>query len=162
NLIETVRQPTCYERGRVCLNYENVAKVRLRGLELGAGVDLPSQWRLDANYTYLDARDRLTGEPLAERSRHRVNATLGWAPLAQVSTRLRVEYIGDQYRSPTQSDRPGYALLHWYLDYILNKQLSVHVGIENLTDKRLSNDDASIYSDADEGRRYFVGLTARF
>ncbi len=162
NLIETVRQPSCYERGKVCLDYENVAKVRMRGLELSAGAMLSSQWNVSANYTYLDASDRTTGEPLAERSRHRANAALEWSPLAQLSTRLRVEYTGKQYRSATEPDRPGYALLHWYLDYALSKRFSVHAGIENLTDKRLSNDDASLYSDADEGRRYFVGLTARF
>lgn len=162
NLIDTVRQPTCFERGKVCLEYENVAKVRMQGLELGAGLDLSSQWRLNANYTYLDAHDRSSGERLAERSRHRANATLEWAAMEYLTTRLRAEYIGAQYRSATESDRPGYALLHWYVDYDLNNTVSVHAGIENLTDKRLANDDASIYSDADEGRRYFVGLTARF
>ncbi len=162
NLIETVRQPTCFERGKVCLEYENVAKVRLQGLELVTGVDLSRRWRLNANYTYLDARDRTTGERLADRSRHRANATLEWAATDVLTTRLRAEYTGAQYRSAIESDRPGYTLLHWYVDYDLNKTVSLNAGIENLTDKRLANDDASIYSDADEGRRYFVGLTARF
>lgn len=162
NLIDTVRQPACFERGKVCLDYENVAKVRMQGLELVAGLDLSSRWRLNANYTYLDAHDRSSGERLAERSRHRANATIEWDATEQLTTRLRAEYTGAQYRSATEPDRPGYALLHWYVDYDLDKTVSVHAGIENLTDKRLANDDASIYSDADEGRRYFVGLTARF
>lgn len=162
NLIETVRQPTCFEPGRVCLEYENVAKSRLQGLELTAGVDLAEQWRLDANYTYLDARDRTTDERLADRSRHRANASLAWVPLAQLSTRVGAEYIGSQYRSATESARPGYTLLHWYVDYDVGRDLSLHAGIENLTDKRLANDDASVYGRADEGRRYFAGLTARF
>src|SRR5690606_32377855 len=67
NLIETVRLPTCFERGKTCLNYENVAKVRMQGVELTGGLDLSAQWRLNANYTYLDARDRSNGERLAER-----------------------------------------------------------------------------------------------
>lgn len=162
NLIETIRQPTCSERGRVCLDYENVAKARLQGVELTAGADLSRQWRLDANYTYLDARDKTTDERLADRSRHRANATLAWEIVAQVQTRLRAEYIGSQYRSASESERPGYTLLHWYVDYALNRNLSLHAGIENLSDKRLANDDASIYGRADEGRRYFAGLNARF
>ncbi|ATA26914.1 hypothetical protein BIY26_04030 [Brenneria goodwinii] len=163
NLIETVRQPTCYESGRVCLEYENVARARLQGLELTAGVELSPQWRLDANYTYLDAHDRTTDERLADRSRHRANATLTWAlPTTQLSTRVRAEYVGSQYRSATERDRPGYTLLHWYVDYDLNRNLTLLTGIENLTDKRLANDDASVYGRADEGRRYFAGLTARF
>lgn len=162
NLIETVRQPTCYVPGRVCLEYENVSKARLQGLELTAGVDVLRNVRLDANYTYLDAQDRTTGERLADRSRHRANATLTWAVTDRLDTRVRTEYIGSQYRSATESDRPGYTLLHWYVDYDVNSHLSLHAGIENLTDERLANDDADIYGRADEGRRYFAGLTARF
>ncbi len=162
NLIETVRQPVCDVRGRVCLNYENVARTRLRGLELTAGAEPARGWRVEANYTLLDARDRTTGERLADRSRHRAHATVEWTPLARLSTRLRVEYVGSQYRSATLDDRPGHTLLHWYADYELSRSLSLHLGIENLTDERLANDDADAYDRADEGRRFFAGLTARF
>lgn len=162
NLIDTVRQPTCFEPGRICLDYDNVAKVRLQGLELTAGANLSERWRVDANYTYLDARDRTTDERLADRSRHRANATVAWAAMDRLASRVRVEYTGAQYRSATERDRPGYTLLHWYVDYGLGRDLSLHAGIENLTDKRLANDDASLYDRADEGRRYFAGLTARF
>ncbi|RHW20749.1 TonB-dependent receptor [Pseudomonas jilinensis] len=162
NLIETVRQPTCFEPGRICLEYENIAKVRLQGLELSAGVDLLTNLRLDSNYTYLDAIDRSADQRLADRSRHRANATLAWAVQPQLATRLRSEYHGSQYRSATERDRPGYTLLSWYVDYELNHNLSLHGGIENLTDKRLANDDPERYDRADEGRRYFVGLSARF
>lgn len=162
NLIETVRQPTCFERGRVCLDYENVARSRLQGLELAAGLELSERWRLDANYTYLDARDRTTDERLADRSRHRANASLEWLPSVRLSTRVRAEYTGPQYRSAAEGDRPGYTLLHWYVDYELARNLNLQAGIENLTDKRLANDDIGVYARADEGRRYFAGLTARF
>lgn len=162
NLIETVRQSTCDVRGRVCLAYENVARARLQGLELTAGAPLADRLRLTANYTYLDARDRTTDERLADRSRHRANATLTWDVLSRLSTRLRAEYIGSQYRSATESERPGYTLLHWYVDYDVSRNLSLHAGIENFTDKRLANDDAGVYGRADEGRRFFAGLNARF
>lgn len=162
NLIDTVRQPACFVPGRVCLAYENVARVRLQGLELTSGVDLSSRWRLDANYTYLDARDRVSGGPMPDRSRHRANATLAWKPLASLSTRVQLEYIGAQQRADEAGKRPGYTLLHWYLDYALNRNLSVQLGVENLSDKRLANDDLALYSRADEGRRYFVGLKAQF
>ena len=162
NLIETVRQPTCDVRGRVCLAYDNVAKARLRGLELNAGAPLWDRVTLTANYTYLDARDRSTDVRLADRSRHRANATLAWAVTGQLQTRARLEYVGAQYRSAVLSERPGYTLLHGYVDYEVNAFLSLHAGIENITDKRLANDDAGVYGRADEGRRYFAGLTARF
>ncbi|WP_228255710.1 TonB-dependent receptor domain-containing protein [Pollutimonas thiosulfatoxidans] len=162
NLVETVRQPSCDVRGRVCLEYENLSRARLQGLELTAGVNISRKWRLDTNYTYLDARDLTNDERLADRSRYRANATLGWTPTEQLGTRVRVEYIGEQYRSAILEERPAYTLLHWYVDYEVHRNLSLHAGIENLTDKRLANDDASIYGRADEGRRYFIGLTASF
>ncbi len=162
NLIDTVRQPTCFEPGRICLDYENVAKVRLQGLELSATVALDPQWRVDANYTYLEARDRGTDTRLPDRSRHRANATLAWMPRGQLSTRLRAEHVGAQYRAAGLRERPGYTLLHWYVDYELGPGFALHAGVENLGDKRLANDDVDLYGRADEGRRYFAGLTATF
>lgn len=162
NLIETVRRPVCDVPPLICLDYENIARVRLQGLELTAGLDLSRQWRLETNYTYLDARDISNDERLADRSRHRANVSVAWAATDRFTTRLQAEYTSAQHRSATLRDRPGYTHLHWYADYVIGKHLSLLAGIENLTDKRLANDDASLYGRADEGRRYFAGLTARF
>ncbi|ERS14843.1 membrane protein [Alcanivorax sp. PN-3] len=162
NLIETVRQPTCFEPGYVCLEYDNIAKARLRGLELTAAVDLLERWRLEANYTYLDAHDRTNDERLADRSRHRANTTLIWRTTDRISTRVRAEYVGSQYRSETERDRPDHTLLYSYVDYAFSPGISLHAGVENLTDERLANDDPDLHDRADEGRRYFVGLTATF
>lgn len=162
NLIETVRQPTCNVRGFVCLAYDNVARARLQGLELTSGVALSPVLRLDANYTWLDAKDRDNDQRLADRSRHRANATVTWAATDRLSTRAQLEVIGAQFRSATERERPSYTLLHAYVDYALDRNLSLHAGIENIGDKRLANDDASVYGRADEGRRYFAGVTARF
>lgn len=162
NLIETVRRPVCDVPGLVCLDYANIAQVRLQGVELTAGVDLSRQWRVETNYTYLDARDIDNNKRLADRSRHRANVTVVWTATDRFSTRLQAEYTSAQYRSATLRDRPGYTQLHWYADYAFDKHLSLFAGVENLTDKRLANDDATLYGRADEGRRYFAGLTARF
>lgn len=162
NLIDTVRQPTCYERGRVCLVYENIAQARIHGAEIATGFDLSPAWRLEANYTYLNAIDRTTGERLSERAKHRANAALEWAANSRVKTRVQFEYTGRKYRSSTEPDAPAYALVHWYIDYEWSPAISVYGGVENLADKRLAMDDHNLYSDADMGRRYFLGLSARF
>ncbi|MGO1888625.1 MAG: TonB-dependent receptor domain-containing protein [Halomonas sp.] len=162
NLIETVRQPTCNEPGRVCLEYENVARARLQGVELTTGVDITTQWRAEANYTYLDAQDRTIDERLPDRSRHRANASLIWSPTHSFTTRMQTEYIGSQYRSAGEDERPGYTLWNWYADYGVSANVSLQAGVENIGDERLANDDASVYGRADEGRRYFAGVTVRF
>ena len=162
NLIDAIRQPVCAEAGRICLAYRNIAAVRLQGLELTAGADLSASWRLDTHYTWLEAHNRTTGNRLPDRSRHRAGLTLAWKPVQPLTTRLRAEYYGSQYRSPRLAERPDYTLLHGYVDYRLGRHLTLHAGIENLTDRRLANDDAAAYSLADEGRRYFIGVTASF
>lgn len=164
NLIETQRQPTCYERGRVCLNYENVAKSRFQGLELSGSWDISQQLSIGGNYTYLSARDRLNDKPLDDRSRHRANASITWQPFTELETSLRYEYVGSQFRTIGRErvKLPNYSLVHWDINYEVNKYLSVYGGIENITDKRLANDDFDLYKRADEGRRFYAGFNLRY
>lgn len=164
NLIETQRAERCDVKGRVCLYYQNVARARIRGLELGGGMDLPWQLRLDTNYMWLDPKNRETGETLADRPRHSGAATLAWMPLPDWTAKLRAEVVGRQYStgSSTRTERPGYALWSVYADYAVNRYLTVQAGVENLGDRRLAAEDAASYSLADEGRRYYLGMNARF
>ncbi len=160
NLIETTRQKQCDVAGRVCLAYENVNKAVLQGAEFTLGYKFSKTWEAEANYTYLSAKNKTLSEPLSDRSRHRANAMLTWKPLDGLSTSVRFEHIGSQYR--TTKNQPAYNLVHWYVNYDINKNLSVRAGIENIANKRLALDDISLFSRADEGRRYFAGFTARF
>ncbi|WP_321349738.1 TonB-dependent receptor domain-containing protein [Halopseudomonas oceani] len=162
NLIETIRLPTCDVPGRVCLEYDNIAEARLQGLELSGRVSLLDPLSLSANYTYLDAENRVTGERLADRSRHRANASLDWDLTPTIGTRLQAQYHSSQFRSASEPDSPGYTLVNWYLDYAVTRNLSLHTGIENIGDERLANDDPDDYDRVDSGRRYFAGLTVSF
>ncbi|MAG66004.1 MAG: TonB-dependent receptor [Pseudomonadales bacterium] len=162
NLIETIRLPVCDVPGRVCLEYDNIAEARLQGLELSGRVTLLDPLELSATYTYLDAENRVTGERLADRSRHRANASLNWALTGALNTRLQAEYHSSQFRSDSEPDSPGYTLVNWYLDYAVTRNLSLQTGIENIGDERLANDDPDEYDRVDTGRRYFAGVTVSF
>lgn len=164
NLIETQRAASCDVKGRTCLYYQNVARARIRGVELGGGVDLPWQLRLDANYMWLDPKNRETGETLADRPRHSGAVDLAWTPVSAWTARVRAELTGRQYNSggTTPVERPGYALWSLYADYAINRSLTLQAGVENLGDRRLAAEDATRYSLADEGRRYYLGMNARF
>ena len=167
NLIET------YNTGRVddglpVYSYRNVNKARIRGVELGGGVELPWNMRLDANYTYIDPVDRTTGRRLLERSRHAINATLGWSPIEGLTTSLRAQYLSGQDYTVTgpggvqmRRERPGYTLLSAYGDYAFSERTSLQFGVENITDVRVDS-DAGANAFVDEGRRYFLGLRATF
>lgn len=171
NLIEAICMTNCAGGPpggpRAEWTYRNVNKARIRGLELGGGVELPWSMRLDANYTYVDPVDRTTGLRLLERSRHTFNATLGWSPTEALTTSLRVQHVGGQdYTvragpSLVRRERPGYTIFSAYGDYAFNERTSLQFGIENITDVRVDS-DAGANAFVDEGRRYFLGLRAQF
>lgn len=166
NLLET------YNTGRVeglpIYSYRNVNKARIRGVELGGGVELPWNLRFDANYTYIDPIDRTTGQRLLERSQHAVNATLGWSPIEGLTTSLRAQYLSAQDYTVTgaggvqqKRKRPGYTLLSAYGDYAFNERASLQFGVENITNVRVDS-DAGANAFVDEGRRYFLGVRMTF
>lgn len=147
--------------------YRNINKARIRGVEIGGGVELPWNLRLDANYTFLDPVDRMTGERLPDRSRHAANATLAWTPLENLTTSLRVKYVGSQDYVESirgvdvRGKRPAYTMVSVYGDYAFNEHTTLQFGVENITDVRLADENGE-YAFADEGLRYFLGLTAKF
>lgn len=161
NLIQAICVERCTGAPGATWTYENVDEARIRGVEIGGGVELPWNMRFEANYTYLDPVDKTTGERLPDRSRHAANATLKWSPLENLTTSLRVNYVGEQKTTTESGEQPDYALLSIYGDYALSEQASLQFGIENITDVRLA-DDTDDYSFADEGRRYFLGLRTKF
>lgn len=163
DLIQTVCVARCGVRGGEIRNYENVDRARIRGLELGGGVDLPADLRWELNYTYLDARNRTAGQRLGDRSRHLANSQLRWSPNARFSAQLRTEYVGSQvaYSSNVGYALPAYSLWHLELSQKLNENLTLRGGIENLGDQRLADDDTH-FTYAEPGRTFHLGLVASF
>ncbi|MHB0764502.1 TonB-dependent receptor domain-containing protein [Stutzerimonas sp. NM35] len=162
-LIQTVCVSDCGQRGREVRNYDNVDKARIRGLELGGGVDLPANLRWDLNYTYLDAIDRSADRRLGDRARHLANTRLQWSPSAAFSAQLRGEYVGSQltYSSNTAYGVPAYSLWHLELTQRITDDISLRGGIENLTDEDFS-DASDNFTFAEPGRTYHIGVSLRF
>ena len=163
DLIQTVCVARCGVRGGEIRNYENVDRARIRGLELGGGVDLPADLRWELNYTYLDARNRTAGQRLGDRSRHLANSQLRWSPNVRFSAQLRTEYVGSQvaYSSNVGYALPAYSLWHLELSQKLSENLTLRGGIENLGDQRLADDDTH-FTYAEPGRTFHLGLVASF
>ena len=164
DLVQTRCVRLCGLRGREIRTYENIDEARIRGVELGGGIDLPADLRLDANYTFLDNENRGTGQELAERPRHRANLTLGWTLADGFVAHLRGEYVGRQtvYPSATASARlPAYTVLSLDVSQRLTDGVTLRGGIQNLTDQRLS-DKSPLFTYAEEGRLVWVGLNYGF
>ncbi len=163
DLIQTVCVANCGIRGRELRNYENVERARIRGIELGGGVDLAQGLRWDLNYTYLDARNRTVGQRLGDRSRHLANSVLKWSPTSAFDAQLRTEYVGSQitYSSNVAYSLPAYGLWHLELSQKLSRNLTLRGGIENIGDERLA-DQNDHFAYAEPGRTYHIGLVATF
>lgn len=167
DLVQTVCISACGVRGRERRTYQNVDRARIRGVELGAGLNLPYDLRFDTNFTYLDARDLTNDRELAERPRHSANALLRWVPVGPLSAQLRVNYVGRQVIAQTAASGTSYVALSpytmWSVEgaYRLSETMTLRAGIENIGDERLANGGEG-YSYADAGRLYFIGLQANF
>jgi outer membrane receptor for ferrienterochelin and colicins len=162
-LIQTLCVAACGQRGREIRAYENVNKARIRGMELGAEIDLPADLHWGANYTYLDAIDLSADRRLAGRSRHLANTHVSWKPTERFTAQIRGEYVGSQigYNRDAEYDLPSYSLWHLELVQKLTQELSVRGGVQNIGDVRLADEDA-LFNYPEPGRTFFVGLNVSF
>ncbi|WP_162125674.1 TonB-dependent receptor domain-containing protein [Pseudoxanthomonas wuyuanensis] len=162
DLIQTRCVADCGIRGREVRNYINVAQARLRGVEVTGKAALAAGFSLDANYTWLQAHDRVSGLPLVERPRHSGATTLAWQH-ARFRAALRGEYKGTQRQTSgsRQVDLPAYTLWSLDLGYRISDRVSVRAGVENLRNERLS-DSSTLYSYREVGRYYSAGINLAF
>ncbi len=162
DLIQTICISACGVRGREVRNYTNVAKARIRGLELSATLPLPAGFTFDANHSWLRARDLETGLALNERPRHSGAANLRWDG-ERLTGALRGEYVGSQFQlsGSNQVELPGY--WRWSLDarYRVTPKVALVAGVDNLADKRL-DETSALYPYAETGRYWHAGITLAF
>lgn len=163
NLIQTRCILSCGIFGAERRTYENVDKARIRGVEVGGGVNLPWNLRLDANYTHLDTEDRTTGLELTERPRHAANLTLAWFPLDDLMAQIRSEYVGRQVvaSGANRLDLKAYSIWSTDISYELTGSTTLRGGIENIFDERLVETSLN-YPYAERRRMVWVGLGYSF
>jgi outer membrane receptor for ferrienterochelin and colicins len=167
DLVQTLCVASCGVRGRERRTYINVNRARIQGVELGGGVSLPANFRLNVNYTYISARDLTNDQELAERPNHLINGTLSWSPEGPFSAQLMVNYVGRQVVAQTiggatvNTPVSPYTMVTIEGAYRITENLTFRAGIQNLGDERLANDGGE-YSYADPGRLYYMTLQAAF
>lgn len=145
------------------LRYENVDEARIRGVEIGTSLAPLSQFALDLNYTFLDAKDLSADQPLAEKPRHAVNLTLKWYPTDKLNAQVRGNHYGKQtmYSSEIRYGLPDYTLWGADLNYQLTSHIKLHLSGDNLTDENLA-ELSSRFNYVEVGRSYSAGFTGSF
>jgi vitamin B12 transporter len=136
-----------------------------KGLETFATLRLGNAWRVDANYSWLKAREN--GVEEVRRPRHAGSAAISWnAPGDRAGVTLVIRYNGSQkdlaYIDPSyvplRVSLDDYTLVNLNGSFKLSDNVSLTGRIENLLDEEYEE----LFSFRGAGRAAFVGLAARF
>ncbi|MGD8175665.1 TonB-dependent receptor domain-containing protein [Marinimicrobium sp. ARAG 43.8] len=140
--------------------YQNVEDAELRGVE--AAITIPfGSVDATANYTYSDSEQKTgenAGEPLNNQPEHRVNLKADWRVSEQFKVWSRVKYKSSTAQTGT-SEIPAYTFVDAGLTYHFSKAANVYMGVYNLFDKRVTQED---FGKVLDGRYMNVGLTVNF
>lgn len=148
--------------------YRNIENVYTTGLEGKAQLRLTAKLIVSSGYTYLDARDRATGEYLSQRHKHHGNFRIWWSTdrLGGLRTNFRGTYLG---KWPIVGRRAtlivdSYQLWDWYMAKPLGSGFEIYGAVDNLFDSIDSNLDGPdpVYYRADPGRTLRVGMRWTF
>ena len=138
--------------------YYNVGQADTQGVELATDVVVvPDVWRARASYTYLDARDLGTDQPLLRRPRHKGALSLIYEGIAKLEVEGRLTMVGSRldYAYPTNVTLAPYAKLDVLANYKFDDNLAIFGRIENLTDARYEE----VYNYGVAGRSYYAGIS---
>jgi vitamin B12 transporter len=138
-----------------------IAKARIRGAELTAGVKLTESLRANAAYTFLNTRDETTGARLYRRPRHAASLSLAYTRGAwsgRVATRLFGRRLERDFDLFADRENGGYATTEVAVAYQVLDRVKVHARLENLFDK--TYDEILAYHAP--GRTFFAGVQLGF
>ncbi|NVJ96620.1 MAG: TonB-dependent receptor [Alphaproteobacteria bacterium] len=137
--------------------YDNIARARSKGVEIGFDAALTDTLSLNANYTYTDARDVLADIRLARRPKNKVYASLTWQATDKLNTNLMLLHNGNEL------DSSGVILEGWTrvdlrASYELNETFELYGRIDNLFDENYQQ----VLGYGTPGISTYAGVRVRF
>ena len=165
DLISTRCIGNCSTRfGRV-FTFVNEKQTETKGIETEFEFDISSSVTLVTSHVYMKAKNTRTGQRLAERPDHIVNARLSWRiDNPGLTLMVRAAYHGDEIEYNARGlvvDLPGYMLWYAQGSWDINDQLQMEFGVKNLADLSLA-DKSPNYSFAERRRAFYLGLRRDF
>ena len=174
---------------QLVLQWENIPKAVVSGLEGNLTLPLAPDWLWQTNFTYMiESKNKTTGEALSTIPKYTINSTLDWNINADWSLRAKATFYGEQkppkfdyYGLPLEGSATDkvspYALFGLSTQYRINKHFRLNAGVDNIFDKRLFRRGNAIgvnlntpnyiygagaYTYNQPGRTFFLGLTGTF
>jgi iron complex outermembrane receptor protein len=127
--------------GQPVLQYQNIDRAELYGVELAGGYDINRDFSIDSSISYVRGRNKDTGDDL-----YRIAPLRGIMDLAyrHESWESHLEWMwadAQNHVSDMQGETPspGYGFLNFRLAKVFLKTLRVEAGVENLLDKRYAD-----------------------
>ncbi len=138
--------------------YINVARARTSGIEVSGEVELVQDFaRLNGAYTYLHAKDRVTGLTLARRPEHVGKISLALMPTSKWTIEPSLTLVSGRFSGNRETQRLApYARLDVYTDYRIDANWRAYARLENLTNARYQE----VYNYGTSGRAVYAGLKA--
>lgn len=135
----------------------NRSRVRARGAELTARWQPHPALALDAEATYLEARD-LDGGRLLHQPRWTGGARVTWRPEERLSLRLQARAVSrsldEQIPVPDRDTVSGYGLLGFAGSWRVRDALTLRARLDNLTDRSYQ----TLVGFPGPGRSFWIGL----
>ncbi|MGH8085254.1 MAG: TonB-dependent receptor domain-containing protein [Lysobacter sp.] len=165
--------------------YDNIDRVRIRGVELSLEQRVSADWRLKGNYTYTDSERQgggepafdggsLDGRPLDMTPEHVANLRLDWQASEALGLNLGAHYMGTQYWAGFRNGamnvrtRPAATTFDVGASWELNSNVTFNAALLNFTDRVVPVDDRGRFDGldgnwyVDAGRRLWASVDLRF
>jgi len=135
----------------------NIGEARTKGLEISANVVYDAAY-LNANWTYLSAKDTATGDWLARRAKDSGNVTFG-ATVAALNTEVVWHVVGPRFSSAGNlKPMQGYQKIDIRASYAINKRWKLTARVDNVENKRY--EEVSGFGVL--GRAWYGGVSTSF
>lgn len=162
--------------GAYILQWKNGGKALIDGIEASMAIPVVKDrlaWNTNATYM-MTSEQKDSGNPLSVIPKYTINTSLDWTMTHALSANVNWTLYGRQkprtHAESRSEDINGlsgrelgaYSLLGTNVNYDINKNLRLNVGISNLFDKQIyrSSEGSNTYNEP--GRAYHAGITATF
>ncbi len=138
------------------MSYHNIPYGSIYGVETELEHKLSDKFSFSANYTYLDARNDMTGARLVDKPRHQIGAGLSYNDKAHgITGRVWGTVMVNTLASTADDMSKTYGIWSFLLNKEITKSMTVYAGIDNFLNKY--DEDLKIY-----GAVYRTGLRFKF
>ena len=139
--------------------YDNIARTRAKGVEAFVEIRPSSNLTFAANYSLIEATNRLTGKALLRRPTNSINASIDWTARDWLKLGASVQTVSDSVDGFGGTIRlDGYTIAAIRAAVPVNDHLELYGRVENLFDVKYE----AVSGYGTLGRNAHVGVRAKF